>query len=402
MAKSTKGSQRKKKSFKSKIIALFIIISLLLVGYFLLTNQGTGLITREPVEACKSPIVSDFSWQNKNAFYDQVSFLLSPQQRLDHWEDLEAAKKFVQLRVNNKYAATTYTDIKKVRSIDSGFMVTLDTKKLKSGAKQKIDITAINQLTKGRMCLTEREYVVSSVGEIEEITMKAEQDKELEKFPEIALADRIYYPSACKRQNFLDVQRGHKSSFQVNKVVCEGYMFGDEKTKAFRVDEPATRAELIRSLLLLADIVPSGDVRNQPYVDVPLDSEFVPYIQKAKDMKVLYSMAPDRKIQPDKYVSRVEAISVLVNLLGVDTETVKDTDFYLSGFQDVFPEMKHSKEVIWAFKAGLLPQYEDIDVSGRYFYPNDAMKREDLAHLIVQGMEVISKMQKEISAREPR
>lgn len=397
MVKQKKDSAKKK---TKKIVSIVIVVILLLVGYLLVTGRGTGLVQQKPVISCKSPLVSDFSWQNKNAFYDQVSFLVSPQQRLEDWQDLEKAKKFIQLRVNDKYAASTYTDVREVRSVNNGFLVTLDTKKLKSGAKQKIDITAINQLTKGRMCLSEREYIVSSIGEIEEITMRSEQDKALDKFPEIALADRIYYPSACKRKNFLDVPRGHKSSFQINKVVCEGLMFGDDDTKAFRVDEPATRAELIRSALLVADILPPENLRYSPYVDVSVDSEFAPYIQKAKDMRIIYAMGPGRKIQPDKYVTRIEAISVLANLLGADTDEVTDNDFFLSGFQDVFPMLEYGKDIIWAVKAGLLSKYDDLDPQARYFQGNEPLIREELARWLVDGMNVIEEEQREISAGE--
>lgn len=400
MKKQSKSTDKKKTLFVRRAILISIIILLLLVGYLLITGRTTGLIPQQPVVACKSPLVSDFSWQNKNAFYDQVSFLVAPQQKVEDWDDLEKAKKFVQLRVNNKYAASTYTDIRKVRSVDDGFLVTLDTKKLKSGAKQKIDITLINQLTRGRLCLTEREYIVASNGEIEEITARAEQDKALEKFPEIALANRIYYPSACKRKNFLDVPRGHKSSFQINKVVCEGLMFGNDETMSFRVDEPATRAELIRSALLLADILPSDGVRYAPYVDVDIESEFAPYIQKAKDMQILYSLNPGRKIQPYQYVTRIQALSILGNLLAANFDEVKDEDYFLNGFQDIFPEMEYGKYAIWAVKNGLLPDYDDLEPTERYFEPNEILLREDLAIWLVNAMDMISEKRTEISASE--
>ncbi len=400
MVKHKKTSPKETGSLGKKITAILVVIILLIVGYILITGRATGLISREAVAKCESPLVSDFNWQNKNAFYDQVTFLVQPRQSFEDWADLEKAKKYIQLRVNDKYAATTYTDIRETRSISNGYIVTLDTKKLKSGAKQKIDVTAINQLTKGRMCLTAREYIVSSIGEVEEITSLSEQDKELDKFPEIALADRIYYPSACKRKNFLDVPRAHKSAFDINKVVCEGFMFGNKETKAFRPDDPATRAELIRSALLLVDIIPAETLRYAPFVDVDINNKFAPYIQKAKDMRILYAMAPDRKIFPDKYVTRLEAISVLANLFGANLDDVRDEDYYATGFQDVFPNLDFGAEAIWAQKVGLLPQYDDIEVTERYFQPNEALPREDLAHWLVTAMNVLANKQDELSSED--
>lgn len=138
---------------------------------------------------------------------------------------------------------------------------------------------------------------------------------------------------------------GHWAQSAIEKLYSLD-VFEDE-SQFFTPNIPMTRAEFIRAIIKACDIRIELEEENtrsrtasrrrnepaeeSPFIDVSVDSSDYPYIKEGV-AKGIISGAPDRRFNPDKPLTRAEAITIIVGALGFDSKA--PTPGYYMSFAD--------------------------------------------------------------------
>lgn len=112
------------------------------------------------------------------------------------------------------------------------------------------------------------------------------------------------------------------------KDVIQGYENGN-----FLPGQAVTRAEFLKMLLADYKIDPSTiENRSYPYNDVPPDSWFAPYIQRAYEIGLIPNKS---EFNPSENITRVEGLQMILNLMGIPVPRLMHEEEWVLNYRDV-------------------------------------------------------------------
>ncbi len=145
----------------------------------------------------------------------------------------------------------------------------------------------------------------------------------------------------------------------------------------FRPNEKTRRSDFINMAVEAFRTEPlktTSEITTPPFPDVPPDYLYAPQILYAKEKGIINGRA-DGTFGPEEYISRVEALKILLSFLSLPPSTQET-----SSFPDVLEKWKI--EWVEAGKAiGIIKGYGDGT-----FRPDDAVTRAESTKIIVEGV----------------
>lgn len=131
-------------------------------------------------------------------------------------------------------------------------------------------------------------------------------------------------------QSFTDVpaQSPHYAAVEYLKEqgILQGYAVktdSGEESFEFRLDQKVNRAEMIKIIVVnkAEDNATSLGVSGTAFVDVPLDSWFSPYVERAVEAKIIDGPSTQPRFKPEQPVTRAEALKMLLSAYGIDVKS---------------------------------------------------------------------------------
>ena len=117
-----------------------------------------------------------------------------------------------------------------------------------------------------------------------------------------------------------------------------------------------------------------GVLRRVVVIDVPKTHRNFKYAEAVSERNIMQGVGKD-KFAPDRALTRAEAITILIRLLGMQNQApIKN---YTTGFQD------DSSIPTWAKDHVYMAKQLDIIDNDQYFYPNRNITKEETAVILV-------------------
>lgn len=172
--------------------------------------------------------------------------------------------------------------------------------------------------------------------------------------------------------NFPDVPSSHPNytaiMFLKDRSVIRGYEDG-----TYKPTRNVTRAEFLKIIMLAAGhAIPSLPLSSDPFPDVSGGLWSAGYIKAAVDLGVV-SGYPDRLFRPDRTVSRVEALKMMLKANGITEFTLSDG----TSFSDVPAGVWYRKFALYALTAHLFDPS-----SGNKMLPDLPLTRALVAEMV--------------------
>jgi len=158
-----------------------------------------------------------------------------------------------------------------------------------------------------------------------------------------------------------------------DKGVIEGYDNGH-----FQPENAITRAEFIKMLLANYQVDPdSVDTLSFPYQDVPEESWFAPYVQKAYEIGLLNDKT---ELNPHQTITRVEATQLVLNLLGIPIPRLIHEESWTLNYRDVRYNSWYAPTILYGELYGII---EPLDVeTPEYFRPLKRLTRGEATQIL--------------------
>lgn len=187
-------------------------------------------------------------------------------------------------------------------------------------------------------------------------------------------------PSAPANEPLYDVT-GHKYEaairFLAMNSIINGYPDG-----SFKPDGTLNRAEMVKIMSLTYQLAnPSFDFNSQKsqydtacFKDIAAGQWYTSYVCYAKEVGILQGY-PDGTFKPDKQISRVEALKIVLNSLDISVETMGD-ETPVNYFDDTDTSAWYWPYINTAY-------YNDLieEKSGNY-YPDKSVLRGEVSNLV--------------------
>lgn len=170
--------------------------------------------------------------------------------------------------------------------------------------------------------------------------------------------------------DFPDVPSSHPNYTAVNFLHDRGVINGYEDG-TFKPERAVTRAEFLKIILLSSGHpAMAGDLDRQAFPDVPMSAWYFGLVNRGLAMGVI-SGYPDGTFQPDRTVSRVEALKIMLRANNI-TESVLPTSG--ANFSDVAEGMWFTPYARYAMLAHLF--------DGSLLRVNEMMNRGQVAEMV--------------------
>ena len=170
--------------------------------------------------------------------------------------------------------------------------------------------------------------------------------------------------------SFSDVSVTDQSFQAINYLFEEGIVSG-YPDGSFKPDKVVSRVEALK--LILEGIDASFDTGNLPFADAYSSEWYAKYVYTAYKNNIVAGY-PDGTFKPSSTVNRAEFYKILFNSMGVQVDSVVKT----APFKDVPVDAWFAPYIATAKDMGI--------VEGDYFYPENGMKRADVAEAIYKVM----------------
>ncbi len=230
----------------------------------------------------------------------------------------------------------------------------------------------------------ETENVTNATSEVDD-TVTSTQDKVVEDTSRSITFSELVAISSPRE--FSDVSSEDWSKEYVDKVSAAGIMTGyDDGLRLFGKHDEVTREQLVKVGLESFGFSVPDVVSAPPFSDVGVDFWSAPYFERAKQIKAVPALI-DGKMMPTLSITRGETIRILVMLSGVDLSGINVDE---SDFADISSDQDFSRAVIWASQNGIISGY-DSSSGARFFGPDDALTREQLAKVVVNLLEFLER-----------
>lgn len=134
------------------------------------------------------------------------------------------------------------------------------------------------------------------------------------------------------------------------KYFCDRKIVNGYESLEFKPDNPITRAEFLKIVLLALDI--KSDAKNLPFTDVK-NHWILPYARIAKEKNIIGGYK-NGSFKPDKSITRSEALKILLEAKKIDLTT----DF-AAEYEDIERNAWYMKYLNFAVEKGIVKGYED-------------------------------------------
>lgn len=183
--------------------------------------------------------------------------------------------------------------------------------------------------------------------------------------------------SVEKCGGFSDVDESYKYCEAVewakNKGIFEGY-----KNETFKPNDPIKRVEALKVVLEALDIrTLSADGENFGFKDVNRYEWYGEYLKTALSLGIV-SGYPDGTFKPERSVSRIEAIVMLLNTAKAKCDLNIPTNNYGQPYYDT-PNEANTK---WYLSYAWFAKANNLTDNEYYLYPSDAMTRGEMADML--------------------
>ena len=179
------------------------------------------------------------------------------------------------------------------------------------------------------------------------------------------------FATAPIRPSFTDVFTTHPQQEAIyylrNRGVISGYEDG-----SFKPERPVSRAEFLKMILRAAERNVPNSIAEKPFPDVAITSWYAPYIRVAVDVGIIDGY-PDGKFYPDKTVSRIEAIKMLVKANYIAEKSLPAG----ASYADVPTNVWYTNYARFVYDNTLIDPFP-----GNKLQPDDALNRGQIAELI--------------------
>lgn len=163
----------------------------------------------------------------------------------------------------------------------------------------------------------------------------------------------------------------------VDLGVIQGYPDG-----TFGPDTPVNNAEMVKILSHLFGLEIPTQVSEPPFIDVPVDQWYTPYVLSTKKAGVLEGSFGDF-FDPARFTTRYEILRMTLLAAGVDMKTISRTQGDVP-FDDIAPGSPLAPVIKIAFDAGIIQGYDDGT-----FRPRALVNRAELAKILILAREKV-------------
>lgn len=125
----------------------------------------------------------------------------------------------------------------------------------------------------------------------------------------------------------------------------------NEPDNLFHPDDLINKAELYKLILVFAGSEAAMEI-SLPYTDIPADSPYAGYIQKAIDLKILKPYELNPEFNSDLSIAKNNALSTMFSALGIGTSYFFDKENF--PFSDLSPEASIAAVAEKAYEIGIL------------------------------------------------
>ncbi|MBI5728135.1 MAG: S-layer homology domain-containing protein, partial [Candidatus Magasanikbacteria bacterium] len=166
----------------------------------------------------------------------------------------------------------------------------------------------------------------------------------------------------------------HWGKAYIEELAGKGIIKGKTADK-FAPNDMVTKAELVKIAVLAFNVQTPASVTKKPFTDVDVSVWYAPYIQAAKDARILTGSSKT-KFKPGEPATRIEALKILLSASKAKldpTATVK--------FKDAKAVAGYMKYLAYAVKNGIVSGYPDGT-----FKPGNPVTRAEAAKMTVKTM----------------
>lgn len=181
---------------------------------------------------------------------------------------------------------------------------------------------------------------------------------------------------------FPDVPDGHLYQEPIEQLVGAGIINGNPNG-TFAPDRTVNRAEMLKMLYIASGRLPDpSSIRCFP--DVEVGSWYEGYVCDAASRRFVQGYA-DGTFQPGHAVNRVEALKMIVEVLGIRVSDIGIEEREVVKFVDVSTSAWYTKYLYAAFLKGILPVAGQV---GPRFNPEWPLLRGEAAAYVYNGLQV--------------
>jgi len=188
------------------------------------------------------------------------------------------------------------------------------------------------------------------------------------------LPQKAFGDNSNTASRFSDLPENNWAYKYASLLEKRGMMEKDPEGK-FNPDQPLTRAEVTKIILLEKGIPVNEEVTESGFSDVDLTNPYLPYIKKAFEEGILNGY-PDGTFKPDGLVNRAEFIKIILQAHKQDTSNQATNEF-----SDVPKDAWFADYIGKALSLGLVKGADD----GK-FYPENSVTRAQAAKIICELM----------------
>lgn len=183
--------------------------------------------------------------------------------------------------------------------------------------------------------------------------------------------------SPAARASFSDVPASLEQSKSITALEQQGVIKG-YPDGTFRPTESIKRAELLKMIFSHIDYNPPAKIHDTQFNDIPSNSWFSGYVQKALELGIIVFEAKVPSFFPDQPIIKIEALKMIMPLEGIPTPFTNDITPLI--FKDVRPNAPYAWLVRAAQKAGLYASNKN-----NRFYPFKNLTRAEAAELLYKA-----------------
>ena len=197
-----------------------------------------------------------------------------------------------------------------------------------------------------------------------------------------AISASFLLTSVASAAIFPDVPDGHIFQSPIENLVGSSVLSGNPDGK-FYPNNAVNRAELLKMLYKAAGKVPDTSSVDC-FPDVAAGSWYESYACDAAANGYVNGY-PNGTFQPAKFVNRVEALKMMMNILGISVETIDVQARESVKFVDVSVSAWYTKYLYTAYAKGILPI---AGMNGSRFYPDATLLRGEAAAMVYNAIVV--------------
>lgn len=176
---------------------------------------------------------------------------------------------------------------------------------------------------------------------------------------------------------FTDVPTTHPY-YESIKALDEAHIVKGFSDGTFKPDQLVKRDAFLTMVFRHIGFQPKTEQISTPFVDVPAQSWFAPYVKKALDLGALNTNSLTPRFFPDQPLTKIEALKIMMPLEGIPAPYINDQSPLI--FKDVHADASYSYLARAAQKSGLFLFNKE-----KNFYPFKNLTRGELAQLLYQA-----------------